>query len=400
MAGRHRFGSTWKAMTKMRMRAWKAWRPRRNISATSWWSGCTCGALRSCISGGIARSRKRRESKNYWRGQKKETRPARDPVEKRHSGVEDVLPQMGQHERFVLTSHARPDGDAVGSALACCQILRALGKQADVVLHDGVPRIYRSLPFADQVVQSSQVVGNYEAAIILECDSIHRTRLEGLENRFLIRIDHHGSGRPFAHVNWINPHTVATAEMVFRLAREAGVKFSAEVPTCLYTALMTDTGSFMFQGTNENTFALARELALAGADPAHCARGIYFAHSVAKIRLLGEALRSLNVEGHIGYAWVTHQQMERCGAIEEDCEGLVNYVLSIGGVEVAAFFRELPDGRYRVSLRSKGKLNVAHVAESFGGGGHECASGCSINGPLAEAVRQVLSQLRGGPSVQ
>jgi phosphoesterase RecJ-like protein len=188
--------------------------------------------------------------------------------------------------------------------------------------------------------------------------------------------------------------------MVFRLAREAGVKFSPEIATCLYTALMTDTGSFMFQGTNEHTFALARELVMAGADPAHCARGIYFAHSVAKIRLLGEALRNLNVEGHIGYFWVTQKQMERCGAIEEDCEGLVNYVLSIGGVEVAAFFRELPDGRFRASLRSKGKIDVARVAESFGGGGHECAGGCSLDGPLADAVRQVILQIRRGPSVQ
>jgi phosphoesterase RecJ-like protein len=188
--------------------------------------------------------------------------------------------------------------------------------------------------------------------------------------------------------------------MVFRLAREAGVKFSPEIATCLYTALMTDTGSFMFQGTNASTFSLARELVLAGADPAHCARGIYFAHSEAKIRLLGEALRNLHLEGHIGYVWVTQKQMERCGAIEEDCAGLVNYVLSIGGVEVAAFFRELPDGRYRISLRSKGKIDVARVAESFGGGGHECASGCSMDGPLADAVRQVVLQLRRGPSVQ
>jgi bifunctional oligoribonuclease and PAP phosphatase NrnA len=314
--------------------------------------------------------------------------------------LHDVLRQIEQRERFVLTSHARPDGDAVGSALACCQVLRAMGKHADVVLHDGVPRIYRSLPFADQVLQADTVQGNYEAAIILECDSIHRTRLEGLEDRFLISIDHHTSGRPFAHVNWIDPHAVATAEMVFRLAREAGVKFSPEIATCLYTALMTDTGSFMFQGTNDNTFALARELVLAGADPAHCARGIYFAHSSAKLRLLGEALRNLNLEAHLGWIWVTQAQMERCGAREEDCEGLVNYVLSIGDVEVAAFFRELPDGRYRVSLRSKGKVNVARVAESFGGGGHECASGCAVDGPLSEAVRQVLSQLRRGPSVQ
>jgi phosphoesterase RecJ-like protein len=314
--------------------------------------------------------------------------------------LQDVLRQIEQREHFVLTSHARPDGDAIGSALACCQVLRAMGKEADVVLHDGVPRIYRSLPFADEVVQADRVHGNYETAIILECDSIHRTRLEGLENRFLISIDHHTSGRPFAHVNWIDPHAVATAEMVFRLGREAGVKLSPEIATCLYTALMTDTGSFMFQGTNENTFALARELVLAGADAAHCARGIYFAHSAAKLRLLGEALRTLNQEGHIAWAWVTQQQMESCGAKEEDCEGLVNYVLSIGEVEIAAFFRELPDGRFRVSLRSKGKLDVARVAEKFGGGGHECASGCAVNGPLPEAVREILSLLRGGPSVQ
>ena len=144
-------------------------------------------------------------------------------MDRRHSDMlEDVLRQIGQHERFVLTSHARPDGDAIGSALACCQVLRALGKHADVVLHDSVPRIYRSLPFADQVVQSNRVTGTYEAAIILECDSIHRTRLEGLEDRFLINIDHHVSGRPFADVNWIDPHAVATAEMVFRLARAGG----------------------------------------------------------------------------------------------------------------------------------------------------------------------------------
>jgi phosphoesterase RecJ-like protein len=314
--------------------------------------------------------------------------------------LEDVLRQIERRDSFVLTSHARPDGDAIGSALACCQVLRAMGKQADVVLHDAVPRIYRPLPFADQVVQANRLNGSYEAAIILECDSVLRTRLEGLEDRFLINIDHHASGRPFADVNWIDPHAVATAEMVFRLGREAGVPLSPEIATCLYTALMTDTGSFMFQGTNEHTFALARELTLAGADPSHCARNIYFAHSGAKMRLLGEALRNLNQEGHLVWIWVTQEQMERCGAKEEDCEGLVNYALSIADAEVAVFFRELPDGRFRVSLRSKGKVNVAKLAEGFGGGGHECASGCAVKGPLQAAVSEILSQLGPGASIQ
>jgi bifunctional oligoribonuclease and PAP phosphatase NrnA len=308
--------------------------------------------------------------------------------------LRDVLQHIEQRNRFLLTSHARPDGDAIGSALACCEILRRMGKQADVVLHDPVPRIYQPLPFADRVVQADRVNGNYEAAIILECDSIQRTRLEGLERQFLISIDHHVSGRPFAHVNWIDPEAAATAEMVYRLGREAGVALTPEIATCLYTALMTDTGSFMFRGTNEHTFTLARELVLSGADPAQCARNIYFAHSTAKMRLLGAALSNLHRDGPLAWIWITREQMERSQAKEEDCEGLVNYALSIGDVEIAAFFRETADGRYRVSLRSKGKLNVAEVAECFGGGGHQCASGCSMEGPLSIAVARMLEQIR------
>jgi phosphoesterase RecJ-like protein len=308
--------------------------------------------------------------------------------------LNEVLRQIEQRRRFLLTSHARPDGDAIGSALACAQILRQLGKDAEVVLHDPVPRIYQPLPFADRVVQADRVNGHYEAAILLECDSIQRTRLEGLENQFLISIDHHASGRPFAHVNWIDPQATATAELVHQLAKAAGVKISREIATCLYTALLTDTGSFMFKGTNEQTFALARELVLAGADPAQCAQNVYFAHSTAKMRLLGAALSNLHREGPLAWIWVTRDQMERSLAKEEDCEGIVNYALSIQDVEVAAFFREMADGRYRVSLRSKGKLNVAAIAERFGGGGHECASGCSIDGPLAMAVSKIMRQIR------
>src|SRR5437773_2877133 len=312
--------------------------------------------------------------------------------------LREVLKHIEQRERFLLTSHARPDGDAVGSALACCRVLHSMGKEADVVQRDGVTRVYRTLPFADRVVQSDRVNGGYEAAIILECDSIQRTRLLGLENRFLINIDHHLSGRPFAHVNWIDAKAVATAEMVYRLAREAGVKISPEIATCLYTAVLTDTGSFMFEGTNERTFELARDLVLAGADPAHCARNVYFGHSTAKMRLLGVALSNLHCEGKLAWISVSHEQMEQYEAKDEDCEGLVNYALSIQDVEVAAFFRELPDGRFRVSMRSKGELNVAAVAERFGGGGHECASGCSVGGPLSDAVARVLGQLRLRPS--
>jgi phosphoesterase RecJ-like protein len=310
--------------------------------------------------------------------------------------LDRVLKEIRSRNRFVVTSHARPDGDGIGSALACGQILRRLGKDAEVVMHDGVPRIYRSLPFADRAIQADSVPPN-DAVILLECDGIQRTLLQGLENCFLINIDHHVSGRNFAHVNWIDSSVMATAELVYRMARLAGVPVDADIATCLYTGLMTDTGSFMFEGTGEHTFALARELVLAGADPAHCARHIYFGHSTAKLRLLGAALTHLHREGSLAWIWITQEQMERYDAREEDCEGLVNYALSIGDVQVAIFLHELPNRRWRVSLRSKGAVNVSTVAEHFGGGGHKCASGCSVDGPLAIAVNRVLERLRAEP---
>jgi len=310
--------------------------------------------------------------------------------------LEKVLNAIRERQRFVVTSHARPDGDGIGSALACAQILRVMGKDAEVVTYDGVPRIYQNLPFADRAIQAESVPPN-DAVIMLECDSTRRALLQGLDQCFLINIDHHVSGRNFGHINWIDSNVMATAELVYRLARLACVPIDRDIATCLYTALMTDTGSFMFAGTNEHTFTVARELVVAGADPAQCARQIYFGHSTAKMRLLGAALSHLHREGTLAWIWVTREQMQRFGAREEDCEGLVNYALSMGDVQVAIFFRELPDSRYRVSLRSKGEVNVSTVAEHFGGGGHKCASGFSLDGPLTIAVSRVVDRLRAEP---
>ena len=308
--------------------------------------------------------------------------------------LDEVLNQIEKRNKFILTSHARPDGDAVGSALACAQILRSMGKQASVVLSDGVPAVYGPLPFADAVLRDTAQAPDADTAIILECDSVARTRLTGLEQHYLINIDHHATARPFANVNWIDPSACATAEMIFRLAREAGVKISPDVATCLYTAVLTDTGSFCFHGTSEQTFALAQELVRCGADPVRIAHNVYFSTHVSKMRLLGAALSNLHTDGSLAWMHVDRSAIESCYANDEDCEGLVNYALAIQGIEVALFFREQPDGRFRISLRSKGRVNVAAVAEAFGGGGHECASGCALDGPLPAALEQLLDQLR------
>lgn len=307
--------------------------------------------------------------------------------------VEQVLQHLTERRHFLVTSHTRPDGDAIGSTLALAQILRKMGKSADVVLGDSVPIIYRPLPYADTIIHSSCVNGNFDAAVILECDSVLRTRLQGLEQHFLINIDHHESSKPFADVNWIDSSACAVAEMVFRLATAAEVKITPEIATCLYTAVLTDTGSFCFSPTNARTFELAKALVEHGADPARIAQSVYFSTPTSKMRLLGAALSNLHREGSVTWMTVTRQDMDRCGALEEDCEGLVNYALSIAGVEVAIFFRETADERVRVSIRSKGAVDVAAIAQKFGGGGHECASGFSVTGPLAAAETRVLAEL-------
>jgi phosphoesterase RecJ-like protein len=308
--------------------------------------------------------------------------------------IHAVLNAINQGDRFLVSAHARPDGDAVGSMLACGMILDQLGKRVDLVSSDRVPLIYRGLPCSSTIRQVARVEGDYDAVILLECDGIERSRLEGLKGRFLINIDHHVSGRLFGDVNWIDQGACAVAEMVYDLAMLAGVRITPEMASCLYTAVLTDTGSFCYAGTDAHTFELASDLVRQGANPMLIAQHTYFSNPASKMLLLGAALSNLRREGRLAWMWVTHNDMLRTSAAEEDCEGLVNYAISIAGVDVAVFLRELPNRRVRLSIRSKGPIDVASIAESFGGGGHLHASGCTIDGPLSAAEDRILACLR------
>jgi len=313
---------------------------------------------------------------------------------KAHDAVAAIVKVMREGERFLVCSHSRPDGDAVGSVLAMGMLLEQLGKRVDLVTADRIPVVYRGLPGADRMRTAMRVHGPYDAVILLECDGVERTRLEGLEKFFLINIDHHASGIEFAHINWIDHDAACVGEMVFRLYKALDVQVTPDAANCMYTTVLTDTGGFIYGGTKASTFELARELTLAGADPIRIAQQVYFSTPMSKLLLLGAALQNLHREGRLAWLWVTHQDMVRSCALEEDCEGIVNFALSIGEVEAAAFLRELPENRIRVSLRSKGKINVAEIAERLGGGGHENAAGCTLDGPLAPRREQIVGELR------
>ena len=308
--------------------------------------------------------------------------------------IADILRVIREGERFLVCSHSQPDGDAVGSMLAMGKLLEAMGKRADLVSADRIQVVYRGLPGAEDIRTVLRIHGPYDAAILLECDGPERTRLQGLEKFFLINIDHHATGLDFADINWIDHQAACVGEMVYRLFLTAEVEVTPEVATCIYTTVLTDTGGFIYGGTRGSTFGLARDLTLAGADPIRIAQQVYFSTSMAKLLLLGAALRNLHREGRVAWLWITHEDMVRSCAVEEDCEGIANYALSIAEVEAAAFLREMPENTIRVSLRSKGRINVAAIAKRLDGGGHENASGCTVAGPLGRAQGQIVGELR------
>lgn len=322
-------------------------------------------------------------------------RPARPaPADRPREGMAAVLEVIRSGCRFAVCSHARPDGDAVGAMLASGMMLAQLGKHVELFSADPVPMIYRGLPGAASIRQTKQIDGDFDAVILLECDGIPRSRLAGLEGRLLVNIDHHASGRPFANVNWIDLDACAVAEMVHTVAKAAGADITPDMATCLYAGLLTDTGSFCYEGTDAHAFELARELVRRGASPAQIAREIYFSNPLSKMLLLGAALSNLRRDGRLAWLWVTHADLTRTGAAEEDCEGIVNYAIGISGVEAAVLLRELPDHRVRLSLRSKGRLDVSRIASAFDGGGHRHAGGCTLDGPLSAALQKILDTMR------
>jgi phosphoesterase RecJ-like protein len=321
-----------------------------------------------------------------------------------------LLDLLQSHKNFVITSHIRPDGDAIGSTLGLMHLLEAMGKRAEVVFSDVIPDVYLSIPGVERIHRQIPNV-EFDAAIVLECDSFDRSNFcleeyEVLRTLVTINIDHHASGRPFADFNWIDPEAPAVGSMIYDVALASGTLITPAMATCLYVALLTDTGSFVYSAVTASTFGMAEHLVECGANPHDIAQAVLFSNPPAKVRLLGAALSKLHLESLCGFkdaangpkvAWcaITLHDMETAGADIEDCEGVVSYLIGIAGVEAAVFLREVPSRTgYRLSIRSKGTLDIASVAEHFGGGGHRNASGCSIDGTLAEVTHRIVGQLR------
>ncbi|HEY6118377.1 MAG TPA: bifunctional oligoribonuclease/PAP phosphatase NrnA [Pyrinomonadaceae bacterium] len=310
--------------------------------------------------------------------------------------LSQVVELIESKRRFAITSHIRPDGDSLGSSLGLYWLLRALDKDVEVIMRDPVPHSYQQLPGAKHVRVTPAADEKYDAVFVIECSDISRPGLIDLEKHLVVNIDHHSTTALFGSINWIDSTASAVGEMIYNLCKATGVRVTKEIAECVYTALITDTGSFHYSNTTERTFKVASELVRTGVRPAKTAEAVFASYPWSRIQLMGAVLSTARRDqsGRVAVMRQTAEVQEAIGASDEDADGFVNYPLTVGEVEAVALLKEFAPGTYRTSLRSKGDVNVARVAEKFGGGGHRNAAGCTLRGTWEEAEHEIIGLLR------
>jgi phosphoesterase RecJ-like protein len=293
-----------------------------------------------------------------------------------------IAAEIQRRQRFVVASHARPDGDAIGSSMALALALRSLGKDVRVVSRDHVPPQMQVFPGVDSIDIVDRVEEPGDAVIVMECGDVERTGIQGLAGGFVINIDHHPGNTMYGAMNWLDLSAAACGEMAFELIGQLGVPLSSDIATHVYIAILTDTGAFHYANITPRTFDICRQCVEAGVDPPAVARSIFDSNNLARLKLYGAVLHrmQLDASGRIAMVSVDQQLARECGGTYEDTEGLVNLPLTVKDIVAVAFFKEQGPDDWRVSMRSKGAIDVNAVAREFGGGGHANASGCSARG--------------------
>ena len=318
-----------------------------------------------------------------------------EPVDAAAGAVRRICDEILRHQRFLLTSHARPDGDSIGSQLAMAFALDALGKSVRIVNADPAPDHYQDFPGMERIEIASQVSTDVDAVIVMECSDLGRAGVSGLEGQFLINIDHHAGNRMYGAVNWHDESAAACGEMVFDVIRELGVRLSLEIATHIYLAILTDTGSFHHSNITPRTFDICRQAVEAGVNPAAMARRVFDSNSFGKLKLIGALLDSMQLadEGRLAILYMDDVMLAACGCTHNDTEGVINLPLTAREIQAVVFFKVGPTGDVRVSMRSKYDVDVRQVAGQFGGGGHKNAAGFTVTEPLDEVRPRIIELL-------
>lgn len=312
--------------------------------------------------------------------------------------ISEIASFIQQEDNFLLAAHVLPDGDAVGSVIAFAEMFKSMGKKHTILLRDPVPEIYQFL-IKDNVIENLNTIDREQLPNnLITLDSTEFERL-GEELSFLqqhtkkiLNIDHHISNVRFGDINLVSYEASATCELLYYLFKALDLPLNKEIATALYTGIVTDTGSFRYESTSVDTFLAAADLIKCGVDLGDIRENIFENKALASILAIQRSMDTLKIssDGKIAWMFIKYKAMQEMNASGEHCEGLVNYPLSISGVKMGFFFREMKDGKIKVGLRARRNYNVNDIASVFGGGGHALAAGCTMDGPIEDAIEKMI----------
>jgi bifunctional oligoribonuclease and PAP phosphatase NrnA len=299
-------------------------------------------------------------------------------------------------KNILLSTHINPDGDGIGSGLALICILTKMGKKVDFINRDALPSIYKFLPGSNLIKNVTKIRGMYDLAIVLECPEIERNG--GIVDykkhaKVTVNIDHHLGNTMYGDLNIVDPSAAAVGAQLYKIMKKLSWTIDRDIATCIYTAIVTDTGSFRYSNTTPEIHIIASELLKKGADPEYISSQVY-ASTEAAVKLLNLMLSNLKVDGKIGYSCLTRKMFKETGAAESETDNFINNIRAIKLVETAMLFKEIGPTSVKVSFRSKGNADVNNIARRFQGGGHKHAAGAVIHLPLASAIKTVLAEVK------
>jgi phosphoesterase RecJ-like protein len=309
----------------------------------------------------------------------------------RNDPVSLIRDKILRSRRITITSHLRPDGDSICTSLALAGMIELLGKRVRIINHDPTPYPFNHLPEVKRITIGQIPPQSADLIILLECANVNRSGMKNLGRIFKINIDHHYSNDSYADINWIDPTAAAVGEMAYFLGERMKVPFTPEIAGHLYCAIVSDTGCFQFSNTTARAFAVCHKLVQHGASPIATTEFLFNTNSPEKIKLLGQVLSTLqlNKRGNIATIAMFKKNLRALNLREIDTEDITTLARSIEGVEMVLFFKEMDEETFRISIRSKGKVNAAAIAESFDGGGHVHAAGFTAFGPYERLIEEI-----------
>jgi phosphoesterase RecJ-like protein len=310
----------------------------------------------------------------------------------------DLLSFLKEKNNFFIATHINPEGDALGSSIALSTALETLGKSTILYVHDSVPELYKFLPghgrFRNSILGLQPSTLNL---LLLDCNTPERAGIEGISFMRYAVIDHHETETDFGDIRWIEPQAAATGLMIFHLIKGLGVEITKEIAVNLYTAIAIDTGTFRFGNTTAEVLRVAAELAETGARPGCISNSLYETWSENRFRLLIMALSTFEIRDNVAFTFVTREMFKQTGTGPQDTENFSSLPRMIKNISISAFFRETDGNEWKVSLRSKGDINVANIAAFFEGGGHKNAAGYTIKAALEDARETLLKAIALSP---